>query len=58
MQSPDHVTEKKRPSHARHKSLSKHDLVARYFRKDLVGFKNLDLLRCVRLWLRYELMED
>ncbi|KAF8604745.1 hypothetical protein BDV93DRAFT_522086 [Ceratobasidium sp. AG-I] len=50
VQSPDHV-EKKRPSHARHKSLSKHDLVARYFRKDLVGFKNLDLLRASDLKL-------
>jgi hypothetical protein len=36
-----------RPGHARHKSVSKHDLIARYFRKDVVGLKNIDLLRWV-----------
>lgn len=34
-----------RPKHGRYKSMSKHDLTARYFRKDVVGFKNIDLLR-------------
>ncbi|KAG9100914.1 phosphatidylethanolamine N-methyltransferase [Ceratobasidium sp. UAMH 11750] len=37
--------------HARHKSLSKHDLITRYFRKDVIGFKNLDFLRASDLKL-------
>ncbi|CAE6441284.1 unnamed protein product [Rhizoctonia solani] len=34
-----------RPRHSRNKSTSKHDLLSRYFRKDVVGLKNIDLLR-------------
>ncbi|EUC54442.1 phosphatidylethanolamine N-methyltransferase [Rhizoctonia solani AG-3 Rhs1AP] len=45
------LAEPKRPGHSRHKSLSRHDLLARYFRKDVVGFKNIDLLRASDLKL-------
>ncbi|KAF8694385.1 Phosphatidylethanolamine N-methyltransferase, partial [Rhizoctonia solani] len=40
-----------RPRHSRNKSTSKHDLLARYFRKDVVGLKNIDLLRASDLKL-------
>ncbi|CAE6504811.1 unnamed protein product [Rhizoctonia solani] len=40
-----------RPGHSRQKSISKHDLLARFFRKDVVGFKNIDLLRASDLKL-------
>ncbi|CAE7101401.1 unnamed protein product, partial [Rhizoctonia solani] len=43
--------EAKRPGHARHKSISRHDLLARFFRKDVVGLKNIDLLRASDLKL-------
>ncbi|KAG8718977.1 phosphatidylethanolamine N-methyltransferase [Ceratobasidium sp. 395] len=53
IESPDSATRgsPRRIKHARHKSLSKHDLIARYFRKDVVGFKNLDFLRASDLKL-------
>ncbi|CAE6382178.1 unnamed protein product [Rhizoctonia solani] len=40
-----------RPRHSRNKSTSKHDLLSRYFRKDVVGLKNIDLLRASDLKL-------
>ncbi|QRW02367.1 methylene-fatty-acyl-phospholipid synthase [Ceratobasidium sp. AG-Ba] len=49
VQSPD--SDMKRSRHGRNKSISKHDLLARYFRKDVVGFKNLDFLRASDLKL-------
>ncbi|KAG9084240.1 phosphatidylethanolamine N-methyltransferase [Ceratobasidium sp. 370] len=50
--SPDsQLAGKKGSKHARHKSLSKHDLIARYFRNDVVGLKNLDFLRAADLKL-------
>ncbi|KAJ1303691.1 hypothetical protein OPQ81_008116 [Rhizoctonia solani] len=41
----------RRPGHSRQKSLSKHDILARFFRNDVVGFKNIDLLRASDLKL-------
>ncbi|GAB1527026.1 phosphatidylethanolamine N-methyltransferase [Rhizoctonia solani] len=40
-----------RPRHSRNKSTSKHDLFAHYFRKDVVGLKNINLLRASDLKL-------
>ena len=34
----------------RSKSLSQHDLFNLYFRKDVIGFRNIDLLRFVVYW--------
>ncbi|ELU40221.1 phosphatidylethanolamine N-methyltransferase [Rhizoctonia solani AG-1 IA] len=38
-----------RPRHSRNKSTSKHDLFAHYFRKDVVGLKNINLLSPILL---------
>jgi phosphatidylethanolamine N-methyltransferase len=50
---PEH-TQSKKPSlskasrHGRRgPTLTQHDLLNRYFRKDVIGLRNLDLLRCV-----------
>lgn len=40
-------SEKKNPliKRSRTKSINQHDLLYRYFRKDVIGFKNIDILR-------------
>ncbi|KDN33294.1 hypothetical protein RSAG8_13615, partial [Rhizoctonia solani AG-8 WAC10335] len=45
------LAEPRRPGHFRLKSLSRHDLLARFFRKDVVGLKNIDILRASDLKL-------
>ncbi|KAH7320508.1 phospholipid methyltransferase-domain-containing protein [Rhizoctonia solani] len=45
------LAKSRRPGHSRYKSISRHDLLARFFRKDVVGLKNIDLLRASDLKL-------